>query len=65
MRAQGQDCLESEQVLTDPSLEVCSFELPTLKAGLDLAGLGCKTVRLWAGGMVMLQREQGKVQGKI
>ena len=32
--SQGQDCLESEQVLTHPSLEVCSYELPTLKAGM-------------------------------
>ena len=60
VRAQGQDCLESEQVLTHPSLEVCSYELPTLKAGME-----GQTVRLWAGGMVMLERGQGRGQGKV
>ena len=54
--SQGQDCLESEQVLTHPSLEVCSYELPTLKAGM----VG-QTVRLWVEGMVMLEMVQGKI----
>ena len=56
VRAQGQDCLESRQVLTHPSLEVCSCELPTLKAGM----VG-QTVRLWVEGMVMLEMVQGKI----
>ena len=60
MRAQGRDCLESEQVLTYPSLQVCNFELPKLKAGLQ-----GRTVSLGAGGMVMPERLQGKIQGEI